>query len=243
MRGVLLRCFMLLRLLRSLAPREWILWGGSVFLVVLFFLLFDRENYLNLATTLIGVTALIFCAKGHPIGALFSAAFCILYGVISLLFSYYGEMLTYFCMSLPMAILSFVAWLRNPAREGDPEVKIERLTKKKVLIVLLSTVAVTVAFYFLLDVLGTNNLPVSTFSVATSFLAASLTFFRSPYYALAYTANNLVLVTLWGMESVENPSCLSVVACFLAFLANDLYGFYNWKKMQRLQNAENVTKS
>ncbi len=231
------------KLFRSLSLREWILWGSSVLLVLLSFLLFDRESYLNLTATLVGVTSLIFCAKGHPIGALLSIFFCILYGVISFLFSYYGEMITYVGMSLPMAVLSLISWLRHPARSGDPEVKVERLSKKKLLFMILFSILVTVGFYFILGALGTNNLPVSTFSVATSFLAAYLTFFRSPYYAVAYMANDLVLIALWGMESLKDPSCLSVVACFLAFLINDLYGFYNWRRMEKRQRVESMNEA
>ena len=75
----------------------------------------------------------------------------------------------------------------------------------------------------------------STVSVATSFFAAYLTFLRSPYYALAYTANDIVLIVLWVISSFQDPSYLSMVACFVMFLFNDLYGFFNWLKMQRKQ--------
>ena len=57
-----------------------------------------------------------------------------------------------------------------------------------------------------------------------------LTYKRSPYYALAYAANDLVLIVLWTLASLENRSYISVVVCFAAFFLNDLYGFANWQK-------------
>ncbi len=42
------------------------LWCISVTLIVVSFLLFDRENYLTLVASFIGVTSLIFNAKGNP---------------------------------------------------------------------------------------------------------------------------------------------------------------------------------
>ena len=45
-----------------------ILWLTSVSLVILFFLIFDRVGFLTLVASLIGVTSLIFNAKGNPIG-------------------------------------------------------------------------------------------------------------------------------------------------------------------------------
>ena len=59
------------------------------------------------------------------------------------------------------------------------------------------TVAVTIGSYFLLQAFGTANLLTSTVSVATSFVAVYLTWLRSPWYALGYAANDVVLVVLW----------------------------------------------
>ena len=43
---------------------EVALWGASVTLILAAFLMFDRVNYMTLAASLIGVTSLIFNAKG-----------------------------------------------------------------------------------------------------------------------------------------------------------------------------------
>ena len=99
------------------------------------------------------------------------------------------------------------------------------------------TAAVTFGFYFVLVRFGTANIVPSTLSVATSFAAVYLTFRRSPYFALAYAANDVVLIVLWTLAAVENISYLSVIICFVMFLVNDLYGFVSWKRMERRQMA------
>ena len=81
---------------------ELALWGASVGMILLSFCLFDRESILTLAASLIGVTSLIFCAKGNPIGQVLMVLFSLLYGIISLSFAYYGEMITYLCMTMPI---------------------------------------------------------------------------------------------------------------------------------------------
>lgn len=45
---------------------EIALWCISMSLIVVSFFIFDRENYLTLVASLIGVTSLIFNAKGNP---------------------------------------------------------------------------------------------------------------------------------------------------------------------------------
>lgn len=96
---------------------------------------------------------------------------------------------------------------------------------------------VTLAFYFILDAFDTKNIVPSKISVTTSFLAVYLTFRRSPYYAIGYAANDIVLIVLWTLATLESLSYLSVVVCFVAFLANDIYGFISWQKMAKRQAA------
>ena len=77
----------------------------------------------------------------------------------------------------------------------------------------------------------------STLSITTSFVAVYLTFRRSSKYALAYASNDIILVILWIMASMENQKYVSVVVCFVAFFVNDLYGYYSWKKMEIRQGV------
>ena len=209
----------------------------SLVLVTLSFLLFDGREYMRLVASLIGAFALILCAKGHPIGQMLMIAFCVLYVIISYSFSYYGEMITYFCMSLPMAIFSLVAWIKNPYEAGHAEVRVNRIGWRERWLLVFLAVIVTVVFYFVLKAFSTANLVTSTFSVTTSFIAAYLTMRRSPFYALAYTVNDVVLIVLWLLACREDVSYLSVVMCFVAFIANDLYGFFHWLSMRRAQEG------
>ena len=214
---------------------ELTLWGSSAGLILISFFLFDRVNFMTLAASLIGITSLIFNAKGNPIGQALMIVFSLLYGVISYTFSYFGEMITYLGMTGPMALFAFVSWLRNPYNGNHAEVAVNRLGKWELVLMYVLTVLVTFAFYFILDYFNTANMIPSTLSVTTSFIAVYLTFRRSPYFALAYAANDVVLIVMWIMAAVEDISYLSVIICFVMFLVNDLYGFVSWKRMEKRQ--------
>ena len=216
---------------------EWTLWGSSSALILISFLLFDRANTMTLAASLIGVTSLIFNAKGNPIGQALMILFSLLYGLISYTFSYYGEMITYLGMTAPMALFALITWLRNPFGGNRAEVAVNQITRIELLGALALTAIVTFVFYFILDYFETANIIPSTLSVTTTFIAVYLTFRRSPYFALAYAANDVVLILLWAMAAAEDISYLSVLICFVVFLVNDLYGFMNWRKMEQRQLA------
>lgn len=214
---------------------ELILWSSSVLFILVSFLIFDRTNYMTLTASLIGVTSLIFNAKGNPFGQLLMIIFSILYGVISFSFAYYGEMITYLGMTAPMALFALVSWLSNPYKGNRSEVKVSRIKSREIVFMLALSVVVTIAFYFILVYFNTANIVPSTISVTTSFIAAYLTFRRSPYFALAYALNDIVLIVMWTMATLTDISYLSVIICFAMFLINDIYGYMNWLKIEKRQ--------
>lgn len=214
---------------------EILLWTASVVFIIMSFLIFDRENYLTLLASLIGVTSLIYNSKGNPTGPFLMIAFSLLYGFISFKFTYYGEMLTYVGMTAPMSFFALIAWLKNPNNGNKSEVKIASLKIRDIVFIIPVTIIVTLIFYFILKAFHTANLLPSTISVTTSFLAVYLTYKRSSFFALAYAANDVVLIILWILASLSDISYLSVMVCFVVFLINDIYTFINWTKIQKRQ--------
>ncbi len=223
------------KIINYFSKAEIILWSVSVFFIIVSFFIFDKSNFLTLGASLVGVTSLIFCAKGNPFGQVLMIIFSIIYTFISFTFSYYGEMITYLGMTMPMAVVSLISWLKNPYKGNKAEVKVNKLGRKEIPFMIILTISVTVVFYFILKAFDTANLFPSTISITTSFVAAYLTFRRSPFFALGYAANDIVLIVLWILATKENLSYLSVVICFIVFFFNDLYGFFNWLKMQKRQ--------
>ncbi len=214
---------------------ELIILCSSLSLIILSFLIFDRSNYLTLIASVLGSISLIFNAKGNPTGQVLIIIFSLIYGYISFDFGYYGEMITYVGMSAPMALFSLISWLKNPYKGNHAEVKISSLSPFGVVLGFIFSGVVTLIFYFILAYFNTANLIVSTISVSTSFLAAYFLFRRSPYFALAYAVNDIVLIVLWTLASIEDISYMSVIICFTTFLINDIYSFINWKRMRKRQ--------
>ena len=193
--------------LKSLTRREWMIWLISLAIVTISNLAPGNVDLLTLTATWIGVTALILAAKGNVWAQILITVFSILYAVISWKFRYWGEMITYLGMTLPMAVWSTITWLRNPSESGK-EVAIRRLTRRHVALLLVSGAVVT-----------------------------ALTMLRSSYYALGYAANDLVLILLWLLASIENPAYLPVLVNFVIFFLNDMYGFFSWRKREAVQFA------
>lgn len=215
--------------------QEWIIYIGSLIIVLFSNFATGKVDFINLSGTVIGVTSLIFIAKGNVIGQMLSVLFGVLYSLTAIKYRYYSEIITYLGMTAPLAIISVITWLKNPFKKGENVVKIRLLTLKEGCLLALLTIFVTTVFFFVLKFLNTPNLFVGTVSIATSFVASYLMMRRISYYAIAFMCNDVVLIVLWVLASIEDLTYLSMVACFLAFLVNDLYAFTRWRIREKKQ--------
>ncbi len=215
--------------------KDWIVYGCSILIIIISVIISKEINYFRVGATFLGATALIFIAKGNAWGQILMTVFCFMYAYTSYEFKYYGEMITYLAMSMPIAFITIFTWIKNPYKKGENVVKISKLSLKEVLLMIVLTIIVTVIFYFVLKAFETPNLIVSTVSVLTSFLAAYMLLKRNSYYALAYAVNDIVLIILWILACLTDISYLSVVICFVMFFINDLNGFFSWHSRERKQ--------
>ena len=223
--------------IKTLTKREWSIWLGSIIIVLISNLATKDFDLLTLVAALTGVTSLIFAAKGNVWGQVLMILFSILYGIISFRFRYWGEMMTYLGMTLPMAVWSTITWIENPSENNGNEVQIQSLSKKHIVALCISGIIVTAVLYYILKSFNTPNIIFSTISIITSFIAASLTMLRSSYYAVWYAVNDVVLIILWVLASLKDPAYIPVVVNFSIFFMNDMYGFMSWKQRE-LEQAE-----
>ena len=135
-----------IKAIKYFSKTEIALWSCSVILILISFCVFDRENYLTLIASQIGITSLIFNAKGNPVGQVLMVIFSLLYGVISYTFAYYGEMITYLGMTMPMAVVALVSWLKNPYEGNKAEVEVNTVSKAETILMWVITVVVTALF-------------------------------------------------------------------------------------------------
>lgn len=213
---------------------DLLIWFSSLIIVFLSFV-FTSNDYLTLIASLIGVTSLIFIAKGYVLGEILAIVFSMIYGYISFKNRYYGELITYVFMTLPMSVLALISWIKHPYKDSK-EVQVNKVNSKNLIVIAILSFVISILLYFLLKYFNTNNLIISTISITTSFVAASFSFLRSPYYAIAYAFNDIVLIILWSFATSNNISYFPMIICFVAFLANDIYGFICWEKMKKRQS-------
>lgn len=207
----------------------------SLSAITICFLFNEDKNVLSLVTSLLGVIVVLTGAKGLIVSPFINIFYNILYIIISISQRYYGEVLIYVFLMMPLHITTLISWLKNKSNKDSNVVSVNKLNRKEYMVLGLVTVLVTFMFYYILKLLDTNELMISTISLTASLVASYLMLRRSSNYAIAFVINDIILITLWGIACVNDIALLPMVLTFMVFFVNDIYGFISWKKREKDQ--------
>lgn len=219
--------------------------GELVFMVVAVliatipFLIFKEKNILSLICSIIGIISMIFISKGFVYAPILGVIYDALYIAVSWSQNYYGEVIIFAFIMIPMELFSVFTWLKNKNKQEQELVQTNKLHKKEVGILIILSIVITISFYFILRALNTKELFINTISLTANFIGVYLMFRRSKYYALSYFVDDLIAITLWiitivisGIEFIPNLICL------ICFAVIDIYGFITWSKNEKNENND-----
>ena len=209
---------------------------GSVVLVSIVGILF-KSDLLTTICSIVGITTALLLAKGKNLGQIFGLLIVALYSIVSFKNGYYGEVIIYLCIMLPMYIIGIISWIRHQNKDTNT-VQVNKIKLKEWIIVFIVSVIAFVGIYYLLKLFNTKELFISSLSVIDSLFAIYLGVRRSKYSFYFYVVNDLILIALWGLPVIGG----SLILLPMVFnptinLINDIYGIYNWKKLEKIQGG------
>jgi len=213
----------------------------SLITITLCFAFGIDKNIFAYIVSVVGVISVLLVAKGLAIAPIINVIYSILYSVLSISQRYYGEAIIYLGLMIPISVISIVSWLKNRNKAQKEVVSVNSIKGKEYLYLSIATVVATIGFYFILKVLNTSELIISTLSLVSSAVASYLMLRRCSYYAIGFIVNDIILITLWVLAVVSSgigylPSAIS----FCIFLINDIYGFIHWKIEEHKQNKADI---
>ena len=216
---------------------EKILLFGSIILISFVAILF-KSDLLTTICSIVGIITAILLAKGKNLGQVFGILITILYSIVSFNNKFYGEVIIYLFLMLPMYVIGIISWVKHKNKETNT-VDVNRINSKEWLQVSIISIIIFIGIYFLLKCFDTNELIISTLSVVASLFAIYLQIRRSRFSFYFYIINDLILIVLWGIPVVfGNILVLPMVFNPIINLINDSYGVYNWKKLQEKQEGK-----
>jgi len=223
-----------MKLFKEWTKFEKILSLGSIFVIILVGIIF-KSDLLTTSCSVVGVITAFLHAKGKNLGQVFGLIITFLYSIVSYKNRYYGEVLIYVVMMLPMYVLGIITWAKHKNTKTN-SVEVNTIKKKEWITILFLSIFIYIGIYYLLKQFNTNELLISTTSVLISLLAMYFQVRRSKHSFSFYLINDIILMMLWGIPVIKGnlllfPMFINPIINFIS----DIYGLYNWKRMEKIQ--------
>ena len=213
---------------------EKILLFGSILFISLTGLVFHADLLATLCSIL-GVITVLLLAKGNNYVNVLGVLISILYSIVSYRNKYYGEILIYIFLMMPMYTIGIFTWLRHKNKDTD-SVEINTISKREWILTLLVSCIIFVGIYNLLKAFNTNALYLSSISVLFNLYAIYLQVRRSRFSFCFYLVTDILLLALWIIPVINGnyvfiPLILNPIINFIS----DSYGLYNWRRTEYIQ--------
>lgn len=139
-----------------------------------------------------------------------------------------------------MYVYGAINWLKNKDKDNNDLVLVKsNLSKKEWLIMFICFVVINFGVYFLLKALNTAQLIISTLSFISMLPALYLLARRCKWNQVAFLLNDMFVIVLWLVLVINGDlSLLSMIICFVFQMIYDIYGIFEWIKLEKKQKLE-----
>lgn len=189
---------------------------------------------LEFISSVTGIIGAILVAKGKLSSYYWGFVATVLYAYVSYKYHLYGETIMYVLLFTPMQVIGGVIWAKklNVSSDGERADVIKRfLTTKQRIIVAISTIAAIICYALFVKELKGSMPGLDSATAILSVLATWMMVVRLSEQWYVWILVNIVAVTLWVQTALNHQSQgWAVLAMWVTFLLNSIYGAYKWNK-------------
>jgi len=215
----------------NLYERIW-LFAFTAVNIWLFFVWHD--SWIGLTASLTGMICVILVAKGKISNYYFGFVNIVAYAYVAYQNKYYGDFMLNAYFYFPMQFVGLYFWIkhRNKQKTKD-DVSVNYLgLKEKISWFMVSVAAIFVYGLYLQHITG--RLPfVDSTTTILSIVATILMTRRVTEQWLLWIVVDVVSIYMWVYRIIQGSSDISMIVMWTAFLVNAVYGYYNWRKLEK----------
>lgn len=189
------------------------------------------DSPLNIIAGLAGVVSVVMCAKGRTMFYFIGFIQTITYLVLSWQNKFYGEVLENLFYFVTM-IWGIFVWKKNEVtnEDGTQDVIAKKFTPAQWIISIVGTVIATIIMGYWLNTIGSAQAYTDAATNVMAIFAQLLMVRRYREQWIWWLVIDVFCIKLWWVAGNW-----SMVAMYIAWTANCVYGWLNWSKLNKTQ--------
>lgn len=196
--------------------------------IVVYFIVPD--TVIGIISGISGVISVVLCAKGKISFYYIGFIQTISYLYLAWTNAFYGEVIENVFYLVTM-IWGIFLWKKNMQKndDGTSDVKAKKFNWWQWLISVVLTVIATISMGYVLDNIGSNQAYLDAATNVMAIVAQFLMIWRYREQWIWWVVIDVICIIMW-----LNVGNWSMVAMYIAWTINALYGWYNWSKLNKV---------
>lgn len=221
--------------------RDWnayeISWMCIFTLTIIISGIISHDKILDIISGVFGVINIVLCAKGKYSNYYFGIVYVVSYSYIAFSQKLYASGFLFACYFLPMQFLGLYWWKKHQShKNGIRCIKINSMRKNE----FIWWVLLIVIFVLIVSkILNRMNDPFPLFDAGTSILSiVGMYWMTRRLYIQWYIwfISNCFTIIIWSYVFIHmHNGHISQLIMNIAFILNNFYGLYNWKRAKKRQ--------
>jgi nicotinamide mononucleotide transporter len=219
----------------SLFEKIWLL----TFTMVNIYLFFAwQDSLIGLTASLTGMLCVVLTAKARISSFYWGLINILTYSYVAYRSAYYGDVMLNLLYFLPMTFVGIYFWKRNLKNNKKGEVKVKSLSWKNRFIWFGISIIILIIYGIILMMIK-GTLPfIDSATTVFSIIATIMLNKRLTEQWFFWIMVDVLSIVMWAYIFITSRGDISMLVMWSAFLVNALYGYYNWRKMEKNQNGK-----
>ena len=192
------------------------------------------DSPLNIIAGLAGVVSVVMCAKGRTMFYFVGFIQTVTYLVLAWQNQFYGEVIENLFYFVTM-IWGIFVWKKNETKneDGTEDVLTKKFTLTQWVLSIVGTVVATVTMGYWLNSIGSAQAYTDAATNVMAIFAQLLMVRRYREQWIWWLVIDIFCIKMWFVAGNW-----SMVAMYIAWTANAIYGWYNWTKLNKQQSIK-----
>lgn len=219
----------------SLFEKIWLI----VFTAINIYLFYVwNDSIIGLIASLTGMICVVLTAKARISSFYFGLVNIISYSYVAFQSKYFGDVMLNMLFFLPMTFFGIYFWKKNLKQNKNGEVKIKSLSWKKRFTWFVIALVCLSIYGFILNIIN-GTLPfIDAATTVFSIIATIMLNKRLTEQWFFWIMVNILSIVMWAHIFIQNGGDISILVMWSAFLVNAIYGYYNWRKLEKKENEK-----
>lgn len=194
----------------------------------------EGTSMLGLVGSVSGAISIVLCAKGKIENYPFGLVQVAIFAYICYETRYYGQAAANIIM-IPLIIMGMITWKKNMRQEDEhTEVKARRMTPRDWVIHGVIFVVITALFSLLLIAVE-GFVPVGdAIGLSLNLAAFMMQIRRYSEQWIMWIISDAWYIIMWVIALLnDNPDSSILLISYVFYLINCIYGYYNWRKLEK----------